>query len=212
MNKKQELLQIYKRKKNEIAKRLGEFRQVWDKSDKEIFAELCFCLLTPQSKAESCDSIICKLKENDLLYQGSLSSIMPYVKNARFYKNKSRYIIEARQFLKENGRINIKEMLNTNDTFQTREWLVKHIKGIGYKEASHFLRNIGFGQKLAILDVHILKNLKELGVIREIPKTLSRKQYLQIESNLRDFSMNTHIPMAHMDLLFWYRATNRIFK
>lgn len=212
MNKKQELLQIYRKKKSEIARRLGEFRQVWDRSDKEIFAELCFCLLTPQSKAESCDGIICKLKENDLLYQGSLDSIMPYVKNARFYKNKSRYIIEARQFLQENGRINIKGMLNTDDTLQTREWLVKHIKGIGYKEASHFLRNIGFGQKLAILDVHILKNLKELGVIREIPKTLSMKQYLAIESKVRDFSRKIHIPMAHLDLLFWYRSTNRIFK
>jgi len=43
------------------------------------------------------------------------------------------------------------------------EWLVKNLTGLGYKEAGHFLRNIGSG-KIAILDRHILRNLHALAL------------------------------------------------
>lgn len=55
---------------------------------------------------------------------------------------------------------------------------------MSYKEASHFLRNVGFGEDVAILDRHILRNLERLAVIDEIPKTLSPKLYLEIEDRL----------------------------
>ncbi len=98
------------------------------------------------------------------------------------------------------------------NVFSKREWLVKDVKGIGYKEASHFLRNIGFGKQIAILDRHILKNLKLYGVIGDIPKMLSRKKYFEIEKKMMDFSKEIEIPMSHLDLLFWYKETGEIFK
>lgn len=52
---------------------------------------------------------------------------------------------------------------------------------MSYKEASHFLRNVGFGENIAILDRHILRNLVKLEVIDELPKTLTPKLYLEIE-------------------------------
>jgi len=73
--------------------------------------------------------------------------------------------------------------LNSNQKFNEnkdmREWLIRSIRGIGYKEASHFLRNIGLGENLAILDRHILKNLKFFGVIEEIPASLPKKNILR---------------------------------
>ena len=83
---------------------------------------------------------------------------------------------------------------------------------MGYKEASHFLRNIGLGKDLAILDRHILRNLQNLGVINEIPKTLSKNKYLEIEEKMRVFSKNIGIPLDHLDLLLWFKQTGRIFK
>ena len=107
----------------------------------------------------------------------------------------------------------IKSLLNSFDgVFSAREWLVKNIKGIGYKEAGHFLRNIGLGSDIAILDRHILKNLKRLGVISDIPKTLTRNKYIEIENKLRGFSRKVSIPMDHLDLLFWAREAGKIFK
>ena len=84
--------------------------------------------------------------------------------------------------------------------------------GIGYKEASHFLRNIGYGEDIAILDRHILKNLKLLNVISDIPASLSKKQYLLIEKKMKQFSKKINISLSHLDLLLWYREAGEVFK
>ena len=84
---------------------------------------------------------------------------------------------------------------------------------MGYKEASHFLRNIGFADDLAILDRHILKNLKIFGIIEEIPKSLSKKKYLEIEKAMKKFAIEkVKVPVAHLDFLFWYLFNGEIFK
>ncbi len=98
------------------------------------------------------------------------------------------------------------------DPYYAREYLVRNIKGMGYKEASHFLRNIGMGESLAILDRHILKSLEELGVINRIPKTLSPKRYKEIEERMKELSKKLRIPLSHLDLLLWSMKTKRIFK
>lgn len=207
-----QLKKLYKTRRHAILERLEYFKKVWDKNDKEIFSELCFCILTPQSKATVCDKIIKTLKRNHLLFKGSIDKISAHVKKARFYKNKSRYIIESRRFFQNRGNIKIKDSLDIKNIMATRDWLVANIKGIGYKEASHFLRNIGFGENLAILDVHILKNLKNFDIIKKLPKSLTRKRYLDIENKLKRFSYKIKIPMAHLDLLFWSIETGKIFK
>jgi N-glycosylase/DNA lyase len=113
----------------------------------------------------------------------------------------------------DNGKLSIKKKLLEKGTpHEMREWLVSNLKGIGYKEASHFLRNIGFGKDIAILDRHILKNLKKHGVIREVPKTLTPKKYKEIENQMRDFSRKVRIPIEDMDLLFWSEETGEVFK
>jgi len=99
-----------------------------------------------------------------------------------------------------------------SDASAAREWLVANIKGLGYKEASHFLRNIGLGGDLAILDRHILKNLALLGVIDEVPASPGRKMYLEIEKKMTRFSNEVNIPMAHLDLLLWYKEAGEVFK
>jgi len=65
---------------------------------------------------------------------------------------------------------------------------------------------------LAILDRHILKNLKKLSVIENIPGSLSRRSYLDIERKMRDFAEEIGIPMAHLDFVLWYRETREVFK
>lgn len=211
-NKINQLKKLYESKKPEILKRLEFFKKVWNKNDREIFSELCFCILTPQSKAKVCNEIINRLKRNQILFKGNANKMRPFIKKARFYKNKSRYIIEGRRFFQDNERIAIKNKLDINNIFATRDWLVKNIKGIGCKEASHFLRNIGFGENLAILDVHILRNLKKFGIIKKFPKSLTKNRYLDIENRLKKFSERIAIPMAHLDLLFWSIGTGKIFK
>ena len=207
-----QLKEIYEHKRDAIEKRLQEFRDVYRQPDEVIFEELCFCLLTPQTKAKSATKVIEKLKEKNLLLSGSAEEIKKWMAPIRFNNNKSQYIVEARQLLTENGKIMIKEKINANDIAATRSWLVKNIKGYGLKEASHFLRNIGFGDDIAILDRHILKNMVKYGVIPEVPASLTGKKYLELEKKFIEFPKNNGIPPAHLDLVWWSEETGEIFK
>ncbi|MDD5085572.1 MAG: N-glycosylase/DNA lyase [Candidatus Omnitrophica bacterium] len=208
-----DLLLEYRKKRKEIKDRLAEFRRTQRAGDKDIFSELCFCLLTPQSKAVSCDRALRNLRKSGLLFSGCARAIKKVLKgSARFHNKKAEYLIGARRIFTNSRGLKVKDKLASGDTLRTREWLVSNIKGLGYKEASHFLRNIGRGKDLAILDVHILRNLKRYGIIDEIPASLSRKKYLDIEDRMRWFSRKSGIPLEELDLLFWSKNTGYVFK
>jgi len=98
------------------------------------------------------------------------------------------------------------------DMKEARDYLVANVKGYGYKEASHFLRNIGKGADIAILDRHILRNLVALKAISEMPKSISRQKYLDIENAMTKFAKKVKIPLAHLDIVFWFKAVGEIFK
>ena len=108
--------------------------------------------------------------------------------------------------------LRIKSKLNFDDVVALRNWLADNVLGIGMKEASHFLRNIGFGKDLAILDRHILKNLRKHAVIKDIPKVLTKQKYLEIEQAMKKFSDKIMIRLDELDLLFWSEETGQIFK
>lgn len=210
----QQLKRRYRLKKKDILARLEEFQSVWAEcDDEEIFTELAFCILTPQSKARTCWDAILKLKKNDLLFQGTVEQTKPYLNCARFKNKKAHYLVETRTLFMQNGKISIKFRISTFDsTYACRDWFVENIRGLGYKEASHFLRNIGLGENIAILDRHVLRNLAMIGLIEDIPNSMSRKKYLEIERKMAEFAKQIHIPLSHLDLLFWYKETGEIFK
>ncbi len=209
----EELLKKYESRKVEIKSRLQEFLQVKNENDERLFAELSFCLCTPQSRATVCWNAISSLVKNNLLYTGTIEQIKPFLNAIRFNDNKSKYIIGAREMLSNGPTLKIKGLLNSfENQFELREWLVENVKGMGYKEASHFIRNIGMGNELAILDTHILKNLEKYEVIDSIPKSLSKKTYLDIEAKMKAFAGKIGIPFDELDLLLWAEETGFIFK
>ncbi len=205
---------IYFSVQNKIVSRLNEFKQVWETGkEEEIFHELIFCILTPQSKAKFCWQTVENLLRKNLLLKGSKEQIAKELNMVRFRYKKAEYIIEARKQFLINDKITIKSKIHCfKNPHEARAWLVRSIKGIGFKEASHFLRNIGFAENLAILDRHILKNLKILGVIEEVPNSLSRLKYFQIEEKMKELAEKINIPLSHLDLLMWYKETGEIFK
>ena len=197
-----------------INKRLGDFRRKFrDGSEADIFQELAFCLMTPQSKARSCWATAEAIRGKGLLFDGDCGCLSKEMNRVRFRNHKASYIVEARELFTVGKKLHIKERLGGfKDPKKARVWLVDHVNGMGYKEASHFLRNLGFGEDLAILDRHILKNLRAYGAIPEVPRALTRKKYLELEDLMRTFSRKVKIPMAHLDLLLWCKETGEIFK
>ncbi len=193
-----------------IKKRLGQFRAFSAKSSRQWFSELCFCILTANSKAESGMAIqdelgpvgFCTYSEDDI--RDCIRS-----HGHRFHNNKSGFIIRAREHMDIKRRI--KSIVAGKGEPAAREWLVENIKGLGYKEASHFLRNVGFF-RLSILDRHILRYMKDHGVIEEIPKSLNRRRYLEIEKKFNRIADMMHITPAELDLRMWFLRTGRVLK
>src|SRR5437773_34725 len=99
----------------------------------------------------------------------------------RFHNHKAAYIVRARdRFFPPAGPILGKSLDGFVDPKGARAWLVREVDGLGWKEASHFLRNIGRGDGLAILDRHILRNLMRHGVIGRMPTSLTPNRYTRI--------------------------------
>jgi N-glycosylase/DNA lyase len=206
------LLDSYKKRKEEIKERLLCFRNNYEKDDESVFSELSFCLLTPQSKAVICDKAVRELEKRGLLLKGTEKEVRSCLRGVRFPNNKAKYILAARKLFMDCREAGIKNKLDKKDIFKTRDWLVKNVKGFGYKEASHFLRNIGLGEDLAILDRHILKNLKRYRIIKEIPLVLTGTKYMDIEKKMIKYFKKFNIPIEEIDLLFWSNETGMIFK
>lgn len=211
--KHEEILEIYKKIKAGIEKAIKGYKKAWKGTEKEVFAEMAFCILTPQSKAKNAWLAITNLVENGLLYNGKAEEMVEFLNIVRFKNNKSRYLVEFRELMTRNGELHPKKILSEiGDTFEKRKWILKNIKGMGLKEANHVLRNLGFGENIAILDRHILRNLKALNVIEEIPKSITEKKYYEIEEKMREYSDFSKIKMDELDLVLWYKEAGEIFK
>jgi N-glycosylase/DNA lyase len=189
-----------------IRKRLREFAAV---PESEWFYELVYCLLTPQSSAVNAALAVKEIRSagsagDPLRTSGILRDPAHYI---RFHRTKAMRIAEAEALYPS-----LLDLLRARRPGEElRSWLVAHVRGLGWKESSHFLRNIGY-RDLAILDRHILRNLKIHGAIRTVPTTLTPKRYLAIEGAFRRFALRTGIDLDELDLLFWSRETGEILK
>lgn len=207
--------ELYDKLKESILNRLSDFDKILERADeKEIFEELAFCLFTPQSKAVLCFETVSLLKEKKFLFEGKREDLVQYMRKVRFLNNKASYLIEARKFLSFNGfkTTLLENLIKFDGNGEKRGWLVNNVKGFGFKEASHFLRNIGFYKDIAILDRHILKNLVKLGVITEIPTSMSARKYCEIELQLVGFCEKHSILPEVIDFVLWYKEAGKIFK
>ena len=198
-------MKISSKVNGKVKKRLRQFESLGKKGTKQWFSELCFCILTANSKARTALEI-----QDELGAEGfcryPASSVKKCIKKHkhRFHNNKARYIVEARK------NIDVKEKIKGIDEFHAREWLVRNIKGMGMKEASHFLRNVGY-KNLAILDRHILNIMKDEGII-EKPKSLTRKKYLEIEEKFNKMAKGFNMSPAELDLHMWCMKTGEVLK
>lgn len=198
----------------EIRARLAEFEAVWrGAADERLWEEMVFCFFTGGCSAKmglrSVEAV------RPLLITGTHDELMnALVGRHRYPRARAGYIVASRQFLQADCGLRLREKLESfTDPLARRDWLVreKGIKGLGYKEASHFLRNIGL-KGYAILDKHILRSLAELKIIDDPKPPNTRLKYLTIEQKLKDFARRLEIDFEEMDLVLWSLKTGEILK
>jgi N-glycosylase/DNA lyase len=188
-----------------VNNRIKEFKDVNKQSNEDIFKEMCFCILTANFSAER--SIKIHTEINDCFLTDSETELASKLKNLghRFPKARASYISESIKCKDE-----LSKVIKFHDAYALRDWIANNIKGVGYKEASHFLRNIGFDD-YAIIDFHIIDLLVEYNLIKK-PKSLTRKKYIEIEKCLENIALKTNLTLAELDLYLWYIETGKILK
>lgn len=185
-----------------IAERLSEFAEVRRAHNEIWFSELCFCLLTANAQAQKAINIQKEIGPHGFInYSLEKITDIIYKHRHRFHNKKAEFIVSAR------AHSDIKYQLCEMNTTEAREFLVTNIKGMGYKEASHFLRNVGYND-CAIIDRHILRFMLHNKLIDEIPKTITVKNYLAFEEILKKFGK----PLDEVDLRIWCHMTGSVLK
>ena len=232
MEKIEQLKGDYKNKKEKIKERLREFEKFFNepyswfynsnnlvlmpvetKDDNRLFEELSFCIFTANTSAEMGLKAVDAVR--NVLMTGTADDMTRRLEGVyRFNNVRPAHIIHTRNYLKNALNFGLKKKINSfSSKNELRDFfaLNKDIKGLGYKEASHFLRNIGF-KGYGILDKHIINSLHEFGIIKTNDKPKNNKEYLEIEQKFIDFSKQVGIGMDELDLLLWSRKNGRILK
>lgn len=200
------LINTYEKYENIIINRLKDFQNI---KPELIFYEFCFCIMTPQSSAKNAWRVQNKLIELDFQNTRFNPSSILADKNhyIRFHNTKSQRLLNAIDY---NARLN--EILKANNNqYEKRKIIKSEFVGIGMKEASHFLRNIGY-KHLAIIDRHILRMLLECDILNDATPPKNDKQYLEIEQKIINFSNKINIDMDILDLLFFAHSNGEVLK
>ncbi len=203
-------------RRKEIRARLREFRQVWrTASDARLWEEMVYCIFTAGASAkmglrsvEAVRPLLATGRQQDM------TSALIAAGAHRFPNARPGYVVITRDYLQSSFSMRLRERLESfRDPFERRDWLATEprLKGLGYKEASHYLRNIGF-KGYSILDKHIVRCLAELGVIDSPKPPTNRKRYLETEAAMRQFASDVEIDFDELDLVLWSIKTGEILK
>jgi N-glycosylase/DNA lyase len=196
--------------KQMVEDRMKEFRQVHEMDTYKWYEELVYCLLTAYASAVMGQKCVDALCLDNVLLEGSEDDIRRVLVETghRFPNKRSEYIYNTRTLAPV-----LKETIQGfHNSKEARKWLVENVKGLGWKEGSHYLRNIGFFD-LAIIDRHILNNLREFELLEEDGKKgLTRKKYLAIEELLDVVAEKLQLEPGELDLYMWYRKTGKVLK
>lgn len=193
----------------EVETKLTLFSSLKTTTHPVLFRELCFCILTANTSSEMGTRVLAQLTDKDLL-ELDLKLLNSKLKtlSCRFYNKRSEYIVLARNV--KNLKVELEKYSLSTDK---RVFLARTVKGIGFKESSHFLRNTGHFD-LAILDKHVKNILYEHNIISERlrSKSLTESEYLEIENKLAKIAKTLNMTQGELDYYLWYMKTKKILK
>jgi N-glycosylase/DNA lyase len=204
----------HRARRRDIRARLAEFEEVWRAADDaRLWEEMVYCIFTAGASARMGLGSVEAVRH--LLAGGTHDELAAALQRKHRYPNsRSGYIVTTREFLEGDCRMRLRERLESfADPLERRDWLARErgVKGLGYKESSHFLRNVGL-RGYAILDKHILRCLAEVGVVDTPQPPSTRARYLATEERLRRFARDLAIDFDELDLVLWSMKTGEILK
>ncbi len=204
----------------------GHQRPSWSSiTEDDLWRELIACILGSRVRFEIAHSAVQRIKKMRLLSQSRRSShfdqyeqdIMGALSGESHTQDgvgpQSRYPffrIRANQIRRAAERlygecVSIREFLDdARDVREARRRLASEVAGLGPKQASLFLRNIGYAAHVAVLDVHVLTYMSWVGLIDTPVKSVSTvRKYESLEDVFIEHSCSFGYTPDRFDLAVW---------
>jgi len=206
----------------------------WKKlSEEELLYEVAVCVFSSQMVFEVAVAAVDRLKQNRLLcvacmpsdifhYQSivrqALEEPLDVVVNSKRRKLFPRFRNRISALLARTvdniygGGSSIKEVLKgAYSARNARELLINAVSGFGPKQASLYLRRIGYSADLAVLDTHVLDYMKlALGVKPKRSLLSGVSGYERLETEFREIADKFGYSIGCVDLALW--ITMRVAK
>jgi N-glycosylase/DNA lyase len=176
-----------------------------------IWQKLAFCILSSNSRYEAALSAHQSLFASPNLFRSAnidleelCSDILSRISGIRFARKRSQYLASSWQTLNKYYPDLVSLFSSEEDENVIRQFVVSIFQGIGMKQASMFLRDIGVSRNLAIVDVHILRFIHEHAGVKYNPAKMS--EYIMAEKYLIEVAEAHKTSLASFDIALWVAA------
>lgn len=196
------------------------------RSENKLLSELVLCILSSQEKYEVALSAMKELQNQNALrvpknknefreiksqIKSTLQNPIEYKSNEKTYSRRLRFFVKKAQYIIgtiENIYLNdltIREILRQEECIQeTRKNIISYSYGLGPKQASMFLRNIGYHSEFAVLDKHVIDYMKLMGLTSVSETSFSNiSAYQKMEMKLKSYAESFNLNLLHLDLAIW---------
>jgi len=194
-------------------------------SEQDLWDNLFFCILSSNVTYELAHSAFSHLasvgycdvswiisnnnSKQDIYQELSKSQFLPMKKDGgyrkyRFPECRANNIVTTVWNINETDNT-LKEILSSQrEEVLLRNYLCNNVSGFGLKQATHFLRNIGYSKNLAIIDTHIIKFLNlVLSPKLNFASNVNRKRYIEYEIIFRSICKNLKLNLSLFDVAVW---------
>ncbi len=212
----------------EIEARYQDDKRWSDHTENQLWFELVSCILGSRTcfeTAQTCASHISQKglldfstilgnpeeSERELAYELSRPIFPSSHRNQgcryRYPRSRSNYIVRTAIAVYRDSSTGLRDVLNDHpDEREAREVIKEKAIGVGFKQASLFLRNVSHSKDLAILDSHVLRYMGLLRLIENDPRELnlsSRRVYMNLERALQEYGEAARLSLSVLDLAIW---------
>ena len=122
----------------------------------------------------------------------------------RFPNVRAQQIVQVHKTVSKLGGSLSKIVYEVKQPQELRDYLIEILPGIGPKQASMFLRNIGISYDLAILDRHVLNYMHATNIVTNAgARSFGKREYLSTEMKLLKYAEELGYPVGCVDWAIW---------
>ena len=184
-----------------------------ESSEDDLWRELVFCILGSRVRFEAVHAAVermggmCLLSQpwrNTGFDQYEEDTVTALSGGYPFYRVRANQIRRAAEHLYTSRGSILKLLDSAGDVRSARRVLVVEVAGLGPKQASLFLRNVGYARHIAILDVHVLTYLNWVGLTDTLIKSVSTlSKYEVLEDSFIEHAYEFGYSPDQFDLAVW---------